>query len=85
MSDPHDPVLAALRSRFEAVCAAELTRVEKRLRRLSDEDRAFVASLTRDLVARLLDTSAARLPADQARAELLRELFDLPPGEPPVA
>jgi glutamyl-tRNA reductase len=80
MSDPEDAVLAALRSRFEAVSAAELKRMEKRLRRLSEDDRAFIVSLTRDLVARLLDSFASPLPPDQAkaRAELLRELFDLP-------
>jgi glutamyl-tRNA reductase len=87
MSEAEDPVIAALRTRFEQVRASELKRMEKRLRRLGEQDREFVTSLTREIISRLLDTPGLRLGDAEAdaRARLLRELFDLDADQAPGA
>jgi glutamyl-tRNA reductase len=75
------PTLRALRERFEAVRAEEVSR---HLGRFSKEDAERVESLTRALVNKLLHTPMTRLKAlangngeDLRRLDTVRELFDL--------
>lgn len=74
------PMIVALRSRAEALRAAELERHAKRLAELTDEQRAAVDALTKGLVAKLLHepTVALKEAAGTARGErLLTSLRDL--------
>lgn len=77
------PLVAALRSRAEAIRQAELDRYRSRLDRLDPADREAVEVLTRQLLAKLLHdpTVALREAAGSVRGErlgeALRTLFDL--------
>jgi glutamyl-tRNA reductase len=73
------PVVTALRRRAEAIRAAELARVEPRLRGLSDAERRAVESLTAQIVAKLLHepTVRAKESPGEPYAEALEHLFAL--------
>ena len=85
-----DPTIAALRTRAEAVRAAEVDRLAGRLTGLDERQREAVEALSKRIVATLLHEPTVRLTriADYRGAELyasaLHELFDLPGGEPPA-
>lgn len=78
-----EPTIRALRARAESVRTAELSRLNRRLASLDDDEREAVEALTRGLVNTFLHEPTIRLKeladaggADVA-AEVLRELFDL--------
>ena len=79
-----EPTIAALRSRAEAVRAAELARYAARLADLDERQRAAVEALTKRIVNTLLHEPSVRLKAiadvstDDAHAVAVRDLFDLP-------
>ena len=79
-----EPTIAALRSRAEAVRAAELARFAARLGDLDERERAAVEALTKGIVNTLLHEPSVRLKSiadergDDAHAAAMRELFDLP-------
>ena len=79
-----EPTIAALRSRAEAVRAAEMERFAARLTDLGDRERAAVEALTKGIVNTLLHEPSVRLKSiadergDDAHAAAVRELFDLP-------
>jgi glutamyl-tRNA reductase len=77
------PLVAAVRSRAEALRQAEIERLAARLRDLDPQARAAVDAVTKAVVAKLLHDPTVRLKdaAGSARgdrlAEALRDLFDL--------
>ena len=78
-----EPTIRALRARAEGVRSAELTRLNRRLATMDDEQREAVEAITRGIVNTFLHEPTIRLKeladaggADVA-AEVLRELFDL--------
>jgi glutamyl-tRNA reductase len=79
-----EPTIAALRSRAEDVRAAELNRYASRLADLDERQRAAVDGLTKGIVNTLLHEPSVRLKSladargDDAHADALRDLFDLP-------
>ncbi len=82
------PLIEALHARGEAVRAAELQRVARRLGRLSEREREAVEAASRRIVRRLLHDPVVRLKdlagrgAEDPSARALAELFGLePPGD----
>jgi glutamyl-tRNA reductase len=79
-----EPTIAALRSRAEQVRAGELQRYAARLGELDDRQRDAVDAMTRGIINTLLHEPSVRLKAlaeargDDAHADALRDLFDLP-------
>jgi glutamyl-tRNA reductase len=79
-----EPTIAALRSRAEAVRAAELARYAAKLADLDERQRAAVEALTKGIVNTLLHEPSVRLKSiadtstDDAHAVAMRDLFDLP-------
>jgi glutamyl-tRNA reductase len=77
------PVIAALRSKAEAVRESELKRFQSRIGALDEDAQGAVEALTRGIVAKLLHdpTVQVKQEAGSARserlAEALRALFDL--------
>jgi glutamyl-tRNA reductase len=73
------PVVSALRRRAEEIRAAELARVEPKLRELSEAERRSVESLTSQIVAKLLHEPTVRVKADAdpRYADALEHLFAL--------
>jgi len=77
------PVIREFRGRLEAVRAAELDRVLRRLNRLAPDERAQVDQLTRTLLNKCLHqpTVALKRAAQAGRGygllEALKELFGL--------
>jgi glutamyl-tRNA reductase len=73
------PVVSALRRRAEEIRAAELARIEPRLRNLSDAERASVERLTSQILAKLLHEPTVRVKAgpNGRYAEALEHLFAL--------
>jgi glutamyl-tRNA reductase len=77
------PLVTALRSRAEALRAAELERFSKRLRDLDPEQVELVETLTRGIVAKLLHEPSVRLrtqagtPQGERNAAAVADLFDL--------
>ena len=82
------PAIAALRGRAEEIRAGELARSERRLSRLSDEERRTVEALTAQLVNKLLHEPTVRLKDAAAGAEgsayadAVRHLFGLEDADP---
>lgn len=78
-----DPVVAALRSRGEALRQAEWDRLSHRLEQLSPRERAAVEAMTRSLLAKLLHHPTVQLKTTAGSAHGVRlaqaaaELFDL--------
>jgi glutamyl-tRNA reductase len=77
------PAIASLRARAEAIRAAELARVESRLGRLPEGDRAIVDTVTAQIVAKLLHLPTVRMkeaavtPDGLVYADVVRHLFGL--------
>ena len=77
------PAIASLRARAEAIRAAELERLEPRLERLSDGERAAVETVTAQIVNKLLHLPTVRLkeaaitPDGLLYADAVRHLFGL--------
>ena len=77
------PLVTALRSRAEALRAAELERFSRRLRDLDPEHVALVETLTKGIVAKLLHEPSVRLrnqagtPQGERNAAAVADLFDL--------
>jgi glutamyl-tRNA reductase len=77
------PAIASLRAHAEEVRAAELARVEARLGRLTDAERAMVETVTAQIVNKLLHAPTVRLkdaamtPDGLIYAEVVRHLFGL--------
>jgi glutamyl-tRNA reductase len=77
------PAIASLRAHAEDVRAAELARVEARLGRLTDAERAMVETVTAQIVNKLLHAPTVRLkdaamtPDGLIYAEVVRHLFGL--------
>ena len=77
------PAIASLRARAEEIRAAELARVESRLGRLSEGDRAVVETVTAQIVAKLLHLPTVRMkeaavaPDGLVYADVVRHLFGL--------
>ena len=61
LDDEIIPTLVALRRRFEAICRAELTRLEPKLSALSPEARTRLAEITQLIVEKLLLTPTEQL------------------------
>jgi glutamyl-tRNA reductase len=82
---PHDmiPTLDALRSHFEAIRRAELTRLERKLARLPPEARTCLDEITRLIVDTLLLTPTEHLrslndgPTRARYAATLNRVFQL--------
>jgi glutamyl-tRNA reductase len=77
------PAIASLRARAEAIRAAELARVESRLDRLPEGDRAVVDTVTAQIVAKLLHLPTVRMKEAAVTADglvyadVVRHLFGL--------
>ena len=77
------PAIASLRARAEEIRAAELERLEPRLERLSDGERAAVETVTAQIVNKLLHLPTVRLkeaaitPDGLLYADAVRHLFGL--------
>ncbi|MCU0259546.1 MAG: glutamyl-tRNA reductase [Ilumatobacteraceae bacterium] len=77
------PLVAALRARAEEIRVAELARLERRLGRLDDAQRAAVEALTRGIVQKLLHGPSVLLreqagtPQGERNAAAVADLFDL--------
>ena len=77
------PAIASLRARAEAIRAAELARVESRLGRLPEGDRAVVDTVTAQIVAKLLHLPTVRMKEAAVTADglvyadVVRHLFGL--------
>ncbi len=77
------PAIASLRAQAEDIRAAELSRIEKRLGRLSESERAMVDTVTAQIVNKLLHgptvrmKEAAMTPDGLIYAEVVRHLFGL--------
>jgi glutamyl-tRNA reductase len=77
------PAIASLRARAEEVRAGELARVERRLTRLSGEERRAIEAMTVQIVNKLLHDPTVRLKEAAAGAEgaayadAIRHLFAL--------
>jgi len=77
------PIVAALRSKAEAIRQSELERYQSRLGALDEDAREAVDALTRGVVAKLLHDPTVQVKEDagstrgERLAEALRALFDL--------
>ncbi len=77
------PLIASLRSRAEQVRLAELTRHDRRLAQLDDEQRELIDLITRGVLAKLLHEPSVRLrdqagsPRGERNAAAVADLFDL--------
>jgi glutamyl-tRNA reductase len=77
------PAIASLRARAEEIRAAELERLEPRLGRLSEGERAAVETVTAQIVNKLLHLPTVRLkeaavtPDGLLYADAVRHLFGL--------
>jgi len=77
------PAIASLRARAEEIRAAELERLEPRLERLSEGERAAVETVTAQIVNKLLHLPTVRLkeaavtPDGLIYADAVRHLFGL--------
>lgn len=77
------PLVAQLHERAEAVRAAEVERLGKKLSSLDDDERSAVDALTKGIVAKLLHDLSVRLkddagtPRGERNAAAVRDLFDL--------
>jgi glutamyl-tRNA reductase len=77
------PLVTALRDHAESIRQSELSRLDNRLARLDDEQRAAVEALTKGIVAKLLHDPTVRLKDASGTAkgdrlaEALHDLFDL--------
>jgi glutamyl-tRNA reductase len=77
------PAIASLRARAEEIRAAELARVESRLGRLPEGDRAVVDTVTAQIVNKLLHLPTVRMkeasvtPDGLVYADVVRHLFGL--------
>ena len=77
------PAIASLRARAEEIRAAELERLEPRLERLSEGERAAVETVTAQIVNKLLHLPTVRLkeaavtPDGLIYADVVRHLFGL--------
>jgi glutamyl-tRNA reductase len=77
------PAIASLRAQAEGIRAAELARIETRLGRLSESERAMVDRVTSQIVNKLLHgptvrmKEAAMTPDGLIYAEVVRHLFGL--------
>ncbi|MGA0878192.1 MAG: hypothetical protein ACO3SP_03660, partial [Ilumatobacteraceae bacterium] len=77
------PLVAQLHERAEAVRAAEVDRLMKKLSSLDDDQRTAVEALTKGIVAKLLHDLSVRLkddagtPRGERNAAAVRDLFDL--------
>jgi glutamyl-tRNA reductase len=71
----------ALVSRFRAIRESELTRLEKKLRGLTDEDRKSVEAITAHVVEAIAQVPqhALHLGASQEAVDALVHLFNLTP------
>jgi glutamyl-tRNA reductase len=85
------PTVAALRSHAADVVAAELDRLDQRLPHLDDQSRAEVQLAVHRIVEKLLHTPTVRVKElavggqGDDYAQILRDLFDLRPGEAATA
>ena len=81
------PAIASLRARAEEIRAAELERLEPRLGRLSESERAAVETVTAQIVNKLLHLPTVRLkeaavtPDGLLYADAVRHLFGLEEDE----
>jgi glutamyl-tRNA reductase len=77
------PAIASLRARAEEVRVSELAKVETRLGRLTDSERATVETVTAQIVNKLLHAPTVRMkeaaltPNGLIYAEVVRQLFGL--------
>lgn len=77
------PLVAQLHERAEAVRAAEVERLTKKMSSLDDDQRGAVEALTKGIVAKLLHDLSVRLkddagtPRGERNAAAVRDLFDL--------
>ncbi|MFM7757191.1 MAG: glutamyl-tRNA reductase [Actinomycetota bacterium] len=77
------PLVAQLHERAEAVRAAEVERLTKKLSSMDEDQRAAVDAVTKGIVAKLLHDFSVRLkddagtPRGERNAAAVRDLFDL--------
>jgi glutamyl-tRNA reductase len=77
------PLVASLRAHAEEIRQAELARLERRLGRLDDAQRAAVEALTRGILQKLFHEPSVRLreqagtPQGERNAAAVADLFDL--------
>jgi glutamyl-tRNA reductase len=77
------PLVAQLHERAEAVRAAEVERLTKKLSSMDEDQRGAVEALTKGIVAKLLHDLSVRLkddagtPRGERNAAAVRDLFDL--------
>ena len=77
------PAIASLRARAEEIRAAELARIESRLERLPESERAVVDTVTAQIVNKLLHLPTVRMkeaavtPDGLLYADVVRHLFGL--------
>jgi glutamyl-tRNA reductase len=82
------PAIAALRARAETIRGAELARAQRRLGRLSDDERRAVEAMTAQIVNKLLHDPTVRLKEAAANADgaayadAVRHLFGLDDADP---
>ncbi len=63
-------VSEALRDRFETIRQSEVERLEKKLRRLSDDDRRVVEAITAEVVQAIAGAPARALADEASRPAL---------------
>ena len=77
------PAITSLRARAEEIRAAELARVDARIRRLPEGDRDVVEAVTAQIVNKLLHLPTVRMkeaavtPDGVVYADVVRHLFGL--------
>jgi glutamyl-tRNA reductase len=74
-----DVVSQALQDRFESIRQAEIERLEKKFRGLSDDDRRVVEAITAEVVQAIADVPARILDEDvpEPALEAVVRLFEL--------